>query len=42
VRADPVLAGGVNVYGGAVTNEGVAEAHGLDHVPLEDLIDGVH
>ena len=41
VRADPVLAGGVNVFGGSVTNEGVAEAHGLDHVPLQDLIDGV-
>jgi alanine dehydrogenase len=41
VRADPVLAGGVNVFGGSVTNEGVAEAHGLDHVPLPDLIDGV-
>ena len=36
-----MLAGGVNVYGGVVTNEGVAEAHGLDHVPLPDLIDGV-
>ncbi|MGI8616439.1 MAG: alanine dehydrogenase [Actinomycetota bacterium] len=41
VRTDPVLAGGVNVYGGVVTNEGVAEAHGLEHVPLPDLIDGV-
>jgi alanine dehydrogenase len=41
VAADPVLAGGVNVFGGTVTNEGVAEAHGLDHVPLQDLIDGV-
>jgi alanine dehydrogenase len=41
VRADPVLAGGVNVYAGAVTNDGVAEAHGLEHAPLETLIDGV-
>jgi alanine dehydrogenase len=41
VAADPVLAGGVNVFGGTVTNEGVAEAHGHDHVPLQDLIDGV-
>ena len=41
VRTDPVLAGGVNVYGGVVTNEGVAEAHGLEHVPLPDLVDGV-
>jgi alanine dehydrogenase len=42
MRADSALAGGVNVYGGSVTNEGVAEAHGLDHVPLQYLIDGVH
>jgi alanine dehydrogenase len=41
VGADPVLAGGVNVFGGSVTNEGVAEAHRLDHVPLQNLIDGV-
>ena len=41
VGADPVLAGGVNVFRGSVTNEGVAEAHGLDHVPLRNLIDGV-
>jgi alanine dehydrogenase len=40
VRADPVLAGGVNVLGGSVTNEGVAEAHGLAYVPLHELIDG--
>ena len=40
VRSDPVLAAGVNVLGGSVTNEGVAEAHGLGHVPLGDLIDG--
>jgi alanine dehydrogenase len=40
VRSDPVLAGGVNVIGGSVTNEGVAEAHGLPSVPLEDLLDG--
>jgi alanine dehydrogenase len=40
VRADPPLAAGVNVSGGSVTNEGVAEAHGLEHVPLDELIDG--
>jgi alanine dehydrogenase len=40
VRADPVLAGGVNVYDGSLTNEGVAEAHGLAYVPLHDLIVG--
>jgi alanine dehydrogenase len=41
VRADPALAGGVNVYGASVTNDGVAEAHGLQHVPLAELIAGV-
>jgi alanine dehydrogenase len=38
VREDPVLAKGVNVYGGAVTNEPVAGAHGLDHVPLSSVL----
>ncbi|MEX0743584.1 MAG: alanine dehydrogenase [Actinomycetota bacterium] len=36
-REDPELARGVNVYAGAVTNEGVAEAHGLAFVPLADV-----
>jgi alanine dehydrogenase len=39
-RADPALAGGVNVYEGSLTNDGVAGAHGLEHVPLPELIDG--
>ena len=38
VRLDPALAAGVNVYAGAVTNEGVAEAHGLEHVALDPLL----
>ena len=38
IRADPPLAGGVNVYDGRVTNEGVAEAHGLEHVAIDDLL----
>jgi alanine dehydrogenase len=38
VRADEVLARGVNVYGGAVTSAPVAEAHGLEHVPLSSMI----
>jgi alanine dehydrogenase len=38
VRDDPSLAKGVNVYGGEIVYEPVAEAHGLDYVPLEDLI----
>jgi alanine dehydrogenase len=41
VRADDALARGVNVYAGAVTNAGVAEAHGLPMTPLRELIDGV-
>jgi alanine dehydrogenase len=40
VRADGVLAGGVNVYAGSVTNEGVAVAHGIEFTPLHELIDG--
>jgi alanine dehydrogenase len=41
VRRDQVLAGGVNVYSGSVTNEGVAAAHGMELTPLNELIDGV-
>ncbi len=40
VRADPSLALGVNVYAGAVVKEGVAQAHGLENVPLPSLIEG--
>jgi alanine dehydrogenase len=38
VRDDPALARGVNVYKGSVTYEPVAEAHGLDSVPLTELL----
>ena len=38
VRDDPALAKGVNVHKGAVVYEPVAAAHGLDYVPLDDLI----
>ena len=41
VRDDAALASGVNVYGGSVTNDGVAEAHAFDHVPLSRMIDGL-
>jgi alanine dehydrogenase len=41
VRQDPVLARGVNVYGGLVTNAPVAEAHGLEHEPLSSAVPGV-
>jgi alanine dehydrogenase len=40
VRQDEVLAGGVNIYAGSVTNEGVSGAHGLEYVPIHELIDG--
>jgi alanine dehydrogenase len=35
---DRALARGVNVLHGRVTYEAVAEAHGLDYVPLEDVL----
>jgi alanine dehydrogenase len=38
VKQDAALAKGVNVYQGAVTYEPVAEAHGLESVPLDDLL----
>jgi alanine dehydrogenase len=38
VRESAPLALGVNVYGGAVTNAAVAEAHDMDHVPLSSVI----
>lgn len=38
IRRDPALARGVNVLGGRVTYEAVAEAHGLDHTPLDDAL----
>jgi alanine dehydrogenase len=38
VARDPALARGVNVLNGAVTYEAVAEAHGLEHRPLADLL----
>jgi alanine dehydrogenase len=40
VREDPVLARGVNVYAGSVTNDAVAEAHGLEAAPLSSMISG--
>jgi alanine dehydrogenase len=41
VRADQALALGVNVYRGSVTNEGVADAHGFQHVPVGELVTGL-
>jgi alanine dehydrogenase len=40
VRDDPVLAQGVNVYGGEVASAPVAEAHGHEHRPLSSLVPG--
>jgi alanine dehydrogenase len=41
VAADPALALGVNTVGGEVVYAPVAEAHGLAHRPLADVVDGV-
>jgi alanine dehydrogenase len=38
VQRDPALARGVNVVGGHVTYEAVAEAHGLEYMPLDDVL----
>jgi alanine dehydrogenase len=38
VARDPALARGVNVVDGRVTYEAVAEAHGLDYAPLDDVL----
>src|SRR5207302_4338197 len=36
VTADPALARGVNVLDGKITYAAVADAHGLEHTPLEN------
>jgi alanine dehydrogenase len=38
VARDPELARGVNVLDGQITYEAVADAHGLDYRPLEDVL----
>jgi alanine dehydrogenase len=38
VARDPALARGVNVLDGKVTYEAVAEAHGLEYHPLDDVL----
>jgi alanine dehydrogenase len=38
VARDPALARGVNVLDGKVTYEAVADAHGLDYQPLQDVL----
>ena len=38
LAADPALAAGLNTYDGRVTYKSVAEAHGLDLLPLEKVL----
>lgn len=38
VTSNPELALGVNVMGGRLTYEAVAEAHGMDYTPLDDAL----
>jgi alanine dehydrogenase len=38
IRRDPELARGVNVVSGRITYEAVAEAHGLEYTPLDDVL----
>jgi alanine dehydrogenase len=38
IAGDPALALGVNVIDGKVTYEAVADAHGLDHSPLDEVL----
>jgi alanine dehydrogenase len=38
VARDHTLARGVNVLEGKITYEAVAEAHGLDYSPLDDVL----
>jgi alanine dehydrogenase len=38
VAGDPALAKGVNVIDGKLTYEAVADAHGLDYTPLDDVL----
>jgi len=38
IRRDPALARGVNVIDGKITYRAVAEAHGFEHTPLEDVL----
>jgi alanine dehydrogenase len=40
LRADAALARGLNAYGGALTSQPVAEAHGLDWTPVSSAVPG--
>ncbi len=41
IADDPALAKGVNVVGGKIVYEAVADAHGLPFTPLEDVLPAV-
>jgi alanine dehydrogenase len=38
ITANPEVARGVNVLGGRITYEAVAEAHGMEYTPLDDAL----
>jgi alanine dehydrogenase len=38
VAADPALARGVNVLSGKITYAAVADAHGFEYTPLDDVL----
>jgi alanine dehydrogenase len=40
VGRDAGLAEGINVFGGLVTNAGVAEAHGMGYTPVAEVLAG--
>jgi alanine dehydrogenase len=40
MRSDPALARGLNTYGGALTNQAVAEANGMESTPISSVIAG--
>ncbi|CAN5289561.1 alanine dehydrogenase [soil metagenome] len=40
LRADPALARGLNTYGGGLTNQAVADAHGLEWTPISSVLPG--
>ncbi|HEX8487088.1 MAG TPA: alanine dehydrogenase, partial [Propionibacteriaceae bacterium] len=39
LKADPALALGLNTYGGALTYAPVAQAHGLEHRDLAEVLE---
>ena len=39
IKDNPVLASGVNIYRGHITNEGLAQSHDMKYEALSDVID---